>query len=93
MKDHKITMFCFSTDNTVMTVRRYSTSSSLPGVTVRDGGIDRSQRGNSGWGRLQEEVQHGNDVFGNSAKGDVGKVTNRHSLQEYVHKNRYGENF
>uniref|UniRef100_A0A3B4Z4W2 Si:ch211-235m3.10 n=1 Tax=Stegastes partitus TaxID=144197 RepID=A0A3B4Z4W2_9TELE len=71
---------------TVMTVRRYSTSSSLSGVTMREGRADRSRRANSGWGRLQEEIQHGNDVFGNSASGEVGKVTNRHSLQEYVHK-------
>uniref|UniRef100_A0A3P8SWV3 Si:ch211-235m3.10 n=1 Tax=Amphiprion percula TaxID=161767 RepID=A0A3P8SWV3_AMPPE len=72
---------------TVMTVRRYSTSSSLSGVTMREGRIDRSRRANSGWGRLQEQVQHGNTVFGNSGNGEVGKVTNRHSLQEYVHKN------
>uniref|UniRef100_A0A3Q1GYZ5 Uncharacterized LOC110952538 n=1 Tax=Acanthochromis polyacanthus TaxID=80966 RepID=A0A3Q1GYZ5_9TELE len=72
---------------TVMTVRRYSTSSSLSGVTMREGRIDRSRRANSGWGRLQEEIQHGNTVFGNSGNGEVGKVTNRHSLQEYVHKN------
>lgn len=71
-----------------MTVRRYSTSSNLSGVTVQDGRINRVQPSNSGWERLQEEIQHGKGVFGNSAKEDVGKVTNRHSLQEYVHKNR-----
>uniref|UniRef100_A0A3Q2VX08 Uncharacterized LOC102298471 n=3 Tax=Haplochromini TaxID=319058 RepID=A0A3Q2VX08_HAPBU len=73
--------------NTVMTVRRYSTSSNLSGVTVRDGRINRVRPSNSGWERLQEEIQHGKGVFGNSTKEDVGKITNRHSLQEYVHKN------
>ncbi|KAM9359475.1 putative coiled-coil domain-containing protein 195 [Symphorus nematophorus] len=72
-------------ENTVMTVRRYSISSNLSGVTMREG---RAQRNDSGWGRLQEEIQHGNDIFGNSARAEVGKVSNRHSLQEYVHKNR-----
>ncbi|KAM4565908.1 uncharacterized protein PAE49_009752 [Odontesthes bonariensis] len=75
-------------ENTVMTVRRYSTSSNLSGVTVTEGKIDSGRRSNSGWGRLQEEIQHGNEVFENSAKEEVEKVTNRHSLQEYVHKNR-----
>jgi len=74
-----------------MTVRRYSTSSNLSGVTMTEGRIDNGRPSNSAWGRLQEEIQHGNEVFGNSAKEEVEKVTNRHSLQEYVHKNRYRE--
>lgn len=69
-----------------MTVRRYSISSNLSGVTMREGRTDRAQQS---WGRLQEEIQHGNGIFGNTTRGEVGKVTNRHSLQEYVHKNRY----
>uniref|UniRef100_A0A3B4VIR9 Si:ch211-235m3.10 n=1 Tax=Seriola dumerili TaxID=41447 RepID=A0A3B4VIR9_SERDU len=73
--------------NNIMTVRRYSISSNLSGVTMREGRTDRSRQSDSGWGRLQEEIQHGNGIFGNPARGDVGKVTNRHSLQEYVHKN------
>ncbi|XP_019129829.1 uncharacterized protein LOC109142013 [Larimichthys crocea] len=73
-------------ENTVMTVRRYSISSNLSGVTMREGRTDRAQRSDSGWGRLQEEIQHGNGIFGNTTKGEV--ATNRHSLQEYVHKNR-----
>lgn len=72
-----------------MTVRRYSINSNLSGVTVRETGTDQAQLTDSGWGRLQEEIQHGNNLFGDSSRGDVGKVTNRHSLQEYVHKNRY----
>ncbi|KAM7399277.1 hypothetical protein PAMP_018558 [Pampus punctatissimus] len=75
-------------ENTVMTVRRYSISSNLSGVTVREGMTDRVRQSDSGWGRLQEEIQHGNGTFTNSARAEVGKVTNRHSLQEYVHKNR-----
>ncbi|KAL7399682.1 hypothetical protein ABVT39_000270 [Epinephelus coioides] len=75
-------------EHTVMTVRRYSISSNLSGVTMTEGRTDRAQSSDSGWGRLQEEIQHGNDIFGNSARGEVGKATNRHSLQEYVHKNR-----
>ncbi|KAM9733762.1 uncharacterized protein ACNS7B_015744 [Menidia menidia] len=62
-------------DNMVMTVRRYSTSANL----------ENAKSSNSGWGRLQEEIQHGNEI---SAKPEVEKVTNRHSLQECVHKNR-----
>ncbi|XP_078102330.1 uncharacterized protein LOC144515395 [Sander vitreus] len=72
----------------VMTVRRYSISSNLSGVTMTEGRTDRAQPSDSGWGRLQEEIQQGNSIFGNSARGEVGQVTNRHSLQEYVHKNR-----
>lgn len=71
-----------------MTVRRYSINSSLSGVTMREGGPDGAQRSDSGWGRLQEVIQHKNSIFGNSARGEEGKVTNRHSLQEYVHKTR-----
>ncbi|KAG8002014.1 hypothetical protein GBF38_012330 [Nibea albiflora] len=75
-------------ENTVMTVRRYSISSNLSGVTMREGRADRTQRSDSAWGRLQEEIQHGNGIFAqhHTTKGEV--VTNRHSLQEYVHKNR-----
>ena len=71
-----------------MTVRRYSISSNLSGVTMTEGRTDRAQPSDSGWGRLQGEIQHGNGIFGNSAMEEVGKATNRHSLQEYVHKNR-----
>lgn len=71
-----------------MTVRRYSISSNLSGVTVREGVTDRVRQSDSGWERLQEDIQHGNGVLTNSAI-EVGKVTNRHSLQEYMHKNRY----
>ncbi|CAN9511383.1 unnamed protein product [Ophioblennius macclurei] len=75
---------------TVMTVRRYSTSTNLSGVIMREGKTDRSQRSNSGWERLQEQMQHASSsgVFGSTALGEVEKATNRHSLQEYVHKNR-----
>lgn len=72
-----------------MTVRRYSISSNLSGVTMTEGRTDRAQPSDSGWGRLQEEIQQENSIFGNSSRGEVGQVTNRHSLQEYVHKNRY----
>ncbi|KAA8594310.1 uncharacterized protein LOC116675628 [Etheostoma spectabile] len=75
-------------ENSVMTVRRYSISSKLSGVTMTEGRTDRAQPSESGWRRLQEEIQHENGIFGNSVRGEVGQVTNRHSLQEYVHKNR-----
>ncbi|XP_068592267.1 putative coiled-coil domain-containing protein 195 [Cebidichthys violaceus] len=75
-------------ENAVMTVRRYSISSSLSGVTMTEGRTDRAQPSDSGWGRLHEQIEHGNGIFGNSATEEMGKVTNRHSLQEYVHKNR-----
>ncbi|XP_074498161.1 uncharacterized protein LOC141771604 [Sebastes fasciatus] len=75
-------------ENTVMTVRRYSISSNLSGVTMTEGRTDRAQPSDSGWGRLHEEIQHEDSIFGNSTRGEVGKATNRHSLQEYVHKNR-----
>ncbi|KAM9318677.1 uncharacterized protein KZ484_022940 [Pholidichthys leucotaenia] len=73
-------------ENAVMTVRRYSTNSNLSGVTVKEGRFDRGHSdSSSGWDRLQDEIQSGRSVFDNSAKNHV---TNRHSLQEYVHKNR-----
>ncbi|KAG7238729.1 hypothetical protein INR49_031245 [Caranx melampygus] len=76
-------------ENNIMTVRRYSISTNLSGVTMReDRRMDRARRADSGWGRLQEEIQHGNGLFGDPGRGEVGQVTNRHSLQEYVHKNR-----
>ncbi|KAF7663343.1 hypothetical protein LDENG_00211710 [Lucifuga dentata] len=74
-------------ENAVMTVRRYSISSNLSGM-MREERIDRTHRSDSGWGRLQEEIQHGNGMFSASARGEKKNVTNRHSLQEYVHKNR-----
>ncbi|XP_028319875.1 uncharacterized protein LOC114474080 [Gouania willdenowi] len=73
---------------TVMTVRRYSMSPNLLGVTMREGGTDRGQRAQSGWGKLQHEIQHGFSVFSSSVIEEVGKVSNRHSLQEYVQRNR-----
>nr|XP_046245098.1 uncharacterized protein LOC124059276 [Scatophagus argus] len=80
-------------ENAIMTVRRYSISSNMSGVSVRERGTDRAQRNDSRWGRLHERIQHeriqhGNNIFGNSARGEAEKVTNRHSLQEYVHQNR-----
>lgn len=77
---------CWMTENTVMTVRRYSTSSNLSGVTTSRPRIDAGGHNNSAWRRLQEELQQGEDVF--SDKAEVQKVNARHSLQEYVHKNR-----
>lgn len=79
---------CWMTENTVMTVRRYSTSSNLSGVTTRGARIN-TEHNNSVWRRLQEEIQHGEDVFTNSVKAEVQKVNTRHSFQEYVHKNRW----
>uniref|UniRef100_A0A1A8HS86 Uncharacterized protein n=3 Tax=Nothobranchius TaxID=28779 RepID=A0A1A8HS86_NOTKU len=71
--------------NTVMTVRRYSTSSS---TSAKEGRTDKTRLINSGWGRLQEVIKHESDALENSDDGSTEKVTNRHSLQEYVHKNR-----
>ncbi|RVE64809.1 hypothetical protein OJAV_G00129750 [Oryzias javanicus] len=73
-------------ENAVMTVRRYSTSSNLSGVTTSGARIDAGSHNNSAWRRLQEELQQGEHVF--SDKAEVQKVNSRHSLQEYVHKNR-----
>ncbi|KAM4589748.1 uncharacterized protein V3H82_003792 [Fundulus diaphanus] len=70
-------------DNTAMTVRRYSTSSNHSGVTVREGRMDKNRQSNSGWDRLHEEIQHGDYLF-----GEAEKANNRHSLQDFVHKNR-----
>lgn len=72
-----------------MTVRRYSINSGLTGVTMREGRPDRTQRSDSAWGRLQDVIQHKNGMFGSSAMDDEGKLSSRHSIQEYVHKNRY----
>ncbi|XP_068614718.1 putative coiled-coil domain-containing protein 195 [Brachionichthys hirsutus] len=73
-------------ENTVMTVRRYSISSNPSGVTVREGRAGGEQQNE--WGRLQKDFHRGNVVFGRSASGDVGRASNRHSLQEYVHQSR-----
>uniref|UniRef100_A0A3B4A3N1 Uncharacterized protein n=1 Tax=Periophthalmus magnuspinnatus TaxID=409849 RepID=A0A3B4A3N1_9GOBI len=72
--------------NSVMTVRRYSMGAALPSVSMREGIVDRIRRTDSGWGRLQEEI-HGGSIFGSPTRVDVGKANNRHSLQDYVHKN------
>ncbi|CAL8361845.1 unnamed protein product [Merluccius merluccius] len=64
-------------EKAVMTVRRYSISSNMPGVTGREGVA-------SGWGRLQEEVSHG----GAHARFEMEKHTKKHALQDLVHKNR-----
>lgn len=74
-----------ATENTIMTVRRYSISSNL---STREGRADMVGRSDSGWGRLQEEIQQGKGIFGNSARGDEEQAPNRHSLQEFTHKNR-----
>lgn len=75
-------------ESSAMTVRRYSIGSSLSALTMREGKVDRLRRSDSGWGRLQEELQHGNSMFGNASRVEVAKANNRHSLQDYVHKNR-----
>ncbi|KAJ0063944.1 hypothetical protein NL108_014463, partial [Boleophthalmus pectinirostris] len=72
--------------NSVMTVRRYSMGSALPSVSMREGRVDRMRRTDSGWERLQEEI-HGGSIFGSPTRLEVGKTNNRHSLQDYVHKN------
>lgn len=82
-------MLCHFTENAVMTVRRYSINSSVSGVTMTEGTPDKGQRSDSGWGRLQDVIQHNNSIFGHSTRGEEGGITNRHSLQEYAHKTRY----
>lgn len=84
-------MFFSSADNTVMTVRRYSINTGLTGVSVKEARPDGNLQSDSGWGRLQDAIQHENtnSIFGSSAGDNGGKVSSRHSLQEYVHKNRY----
>lgn len=93
---HYCKLLCFvlsSADNTVMTVRRYSINSSLTGVSVKEARPDGNPQSDSGWGRLQDAIQHhsNNSFFGASAGVSGGKTSSRHSLQEYVHKNRYAE--
>lgn len=84
----------FPTENSVMTVRRYSTSSIVSGMVVKDGRIDKTKQSSSAWGRLREEMQPDSDLFKNSDKREVEEeVTNRHSLQEYVQKNRCNMSF
>ncbi|TNN55783.1 hypothetical protein EYF80_033955 [Liparis tanakae] len=78
-------------ENAIMTVRRYSMSSGLSGVILTEGRTDDRPPpppSGSGWGRLHEQIQHGNGTLCNSAGGAMGKITNRRSLQEYVHQNR-----
>lgn len=67
-----------------MTVRRYSMHGGVNGKegTVSSSGSKRSE---SGWGRLQDEVRHGS-----SSRLEVEKQSKKHSLQDLVHKNRYG---
>lgn len=86
-------VLCFPPDNTVMTVRRYSINSSLTGVSVKETRPDGNLQGDSGWGRLQDAIQHhsSNSIFGSSADVSIAKASSRNSLQEYVHKNRYAE--
>lgn len=72
-----------------MTVRRYSMGSGLSSGSVRDGRKERVRTADSGWGSLQEEIQHGSSIFGGSSRVEAGKPNNRHSFQDYVNKNRY----
>lgn len=76
-----------------MTVRRYSINSSLTGASVKETRPDGNLHSDSGWGRLQDAIQHhnSNSIFGSSAEVSGGKASSRNSLQEYVHKNRYAE--
>ncbi|KAK7882576.1 hypothetical protein WMY93_028750 [Mugilogobius chulae] len=74
-------------ENNVMTVRRYSMGSSLPSVSMRESRMDRLRRADSGWER-QEELHHGDSLFGSPSRVEMGKTHSRHSFQDYVHKNR-----
>ncbi|KAJ7990505.1 hypothetical protein DPEC_G00301030 [Dallia pectoralis] len=85
-------------ENIVMTVRRYSVASKMPNAIQRSESEERQTEdrqvgrvNKSSWGRLHEEV-HGRapSFFGNSTQDEItaAKLTNRLSLQEYVHKNR-----
>ncbi|XP_037123707.1 uncharacterized protein LOC119132485 isoform X2 [Syngnathus acus] len=76
-------------EENVMTVRRYSRSSSTPGMTQTKGIVDPWERlSHFGWGRLQEEVRGGNGNPDHSVSSDVASAKNRTSLQECVQKTR-----
>ncbi|CAL8353738.1 unnamed protein product [Lota lota] len=68
-------------ENNVMTVRRYSIASHMPGVNGREGSTNTSGRSDSGWGRLQEEVSQGTSL-------KTETQTKKQTLQDLVHKNR-----
>nr|XP_049582743.1 uncharacterized protein LOC125972804 isoform X1 [Syngnathus scovelli] len=79
----------FSPSENAMTVRRYSRSSSTPGMTQTKGIVDPWERlSHFGWGRLQEEVRGGNGNPDHSVSSDVASAKNRTSLQECVQKTR-----
>ncbi|KAM9813166.1 uncharacterized protein LOC133155278 isoform X2 [Syngnathus typhle] len=76
-------------EENVMTVRRYSRSSSTPEMTQTKGIVDPWERlSHFGWGRLQEEVRGGNGNPDHSVSSDVASAKNRTSLQECVQKTR-----
>ncbi|XP_019901740.1 uncharacterized protein LOC109615747 [Esox lucius] len=87
-------------ENIVMTVRRYSVASKMPDVIQKSEGEERlpkdgdvGRESKSSWGRLHQEVHaKGPSIVGNSTQNEIcssaTKLTNRLSLQEYVHKNR-----
>ncbi|XP_061918022.1 uncharacterized protein LOC133659299 [Entelurus aequoreus] len=72
-------------DDNVMTVRRYSQSSSLPAVTSLL--ADEGQTDPDGF---QEEIPHGTESLAKVSSSGLGddSAGNRKSLQEYVQKNR-----
>lgn len=85
--------FCFiSIENIIMTVRRYSISSnSMNGNSRKNEILHKPRRyeetvNNNKWAKLHD----GSHSRPSSAysKPDIEKLTNRHSLQEYVSKNR-----
>lgn len=86
-----MSLWFLSTENIIMTVRRYSISSNTmnnprkneishkPSVTIN----------NNKWAKLHDGL-HGrpSSAYG---KPDMDKLTNRQSLQEYDNKNRWVE--
>ncbi|KAK2881536.1 hypothetical protein Q8A67_018804 [Cirrhinus molitorella] len=79
-------------ENIIMTVRRYSISSnSINGNSRKNEILHKPRRyeetvNNNKWAKLHDG-SHGRPSSA-YAKPDMEKLTNRHSLQEYVNKNR-----
>lgn len=80
-----------STENIIMTVRRYSISSNIMNSPRKNEILHKPRRyeetlNNSKWARLHDGL-HARPSSAYS-KPDMDKITNRHSLQEYGNKNR-----
>lgn len=80
-----------STENIIMTVRRYSISSNIISTPRKNEILHKPRRfeetiNNNKWARLHDGLNgRPSSAY---VKPDIDKLTNRHSLQEYTNKNR-----